>query len=85
MEEGPPEQANKTLPFCRLPFLKRSKIDLYFPTNVNIKQDLYCMSVYVCYYLREVTSLTDSNKLDELKLWLLQFYTCNMFYRKASW
>lgn len=39
-EEGPPEQANKTLPFCRLPFLKRSKIDRYFPTNVKLKHDL---------------------------------------------
>jgi hypothetical protein len=38
MEEGPPEQANKTLPFCL--FLKRSKMDLYLPINTNVKQDL---------------------------------------------
>jgi hypothetical protein len=32
-EEGPPEQANKTLPFFLSLFLNRSKTDLYFPMN----------------------------------------------------
>lgn len=46
MDEGPPEQASNTFPFFLLPFLKRIRIDLNFPTNWNIKHVLLVLNIW---------------------------------------